>query len=162
MTIAIIREEESVSGLRDNDPMPIRFGRAVCGDLAQAWGFVDEKLPPGEILAYGNTFLVHPLSGFDHARPLVYVPTRRGVAHVHDLPRLPGRLPGERLEPLFVEAMTADTDPDAWLARLIAALAPRRKSGLNNSDAPSTATVSARRSECAVSRPEGAALPRVK
>ncbi|KAA0570957.1 amylo-alpha-1,6-glucosidase [Azospirillum sp. Sh1] len=36
MTIAIIREEESVSGLGDNDPMPIRFGRAVCGDLAQA------------------------------------------------------------------------------------------------------------------------------
>jgi hypothetical protein len=79
---------------------------------------VCDKLPPAEPLAYTNTFLVHPLSGFTHERPLVYVPTRRGVAHIHDLPHLPGRLSGERLEPAFAAALAEQTDADGWLAKL--------------------------------------------
>jgi 4-amino-4-deoxy-L-arabinose transferase-like glycosyltransferase len=88
------------------------------GDLAEAWYWVCDKLPPAEPLAYTNTFLVHPLSGFTHERPLVYVPTRRGVAHIHDLPHLPGRLSGERLEPAFAAALAEQTDADGWLAKL--------------------------------------------
>jgi hypothetical protein len=89
------------------------------GDLARAWIWVCDTLPPTEPLAYTNTYLVHPLSNFDHTRPLVYVPTRRGVNHIHDLPHLPGgKLPGERLEPAFVAAMVQDTDADGWLAKL--------------------------------------------
>jgi hypothetical protein len=88
------------------------------GQLAVAWDWVCKNLPPHEPLAYANTFLVHPMSGFDHTRPLLYVPTRRGVSHIRDLPHLPGRLSGERLEPVFSAALAADPDPEGWLAKL--------------------------------------------
>jgi hypothetical protein len=88
------------------------------GDLAESWQWVCDNLPPAEPLAYTNTYLVHSLSEFTHERPLVYVPTRRGVAHIRDLPHLPGRLSGEALEPAFVAALVDDTDADGWLAKL--------------------------------------------
>jgi hypothetical protein len=88
------------------------------GELAVAWDWVCKNLPPTEPLAYANTFLVHPMSGFDHTRPLLYVPTRRGISHIRDLPHLPGKLSGERLEPVFSAALAADPDPDGWLAKL--------------------------------------------
>jgi hypothetical protein len=88
------------------------------GELALAWAWVCDNLPPTEPLAYANTYLVHPLSGFDHTRPLFYVPTRRGVWHIRDLPHLPGKLSGERLESVFSAALAADPDPDGWLAKL--------------------------------------------
>ena len=89
------------------------------GHLAGAWQWVCDNLPPTDPLAYTNTYLVHPLSSFEHTRPLVYVPTRRGVTHIHDLPRLSGgKLPGERLEPAFVAAIVEDTDADGWLQKL--------------------------------------------
>jgi hypothetical protein len=87
---------------------------------AQAWRFVREELPPAEPLAYTNTFYIHPLSGFDHARPLLYVPTRRGVTHLHDLPPFPSKLSGEQIVPALAAALTSDTDADSWLAHLAA------------------------------------------
>jgi hypothetical protein len=87
--------------------------------VAYDWKFID-TLPPDEPLAYANTFLVHPMSGFDHRRPLLYVPTRRGITHIHDLPPIAGRLSGEQIAPAFAAALTTDTDPDAWLAHLFA------------------------------------------
>jgi hypothetical protein len=92
--------------------------RSAHGELALAWEWVCKNLPPTEPLAYANTYLVHPMSGFDHTRPLLYVPTRRGVRHIHDLPHLPGKLSGERLESVFSAALAADPDPDGWLAKL--------------------------------------------
>jgi len=88
------------------------------GELAQSWQWVCDNLPPTEPLAYTNTFMVHSLTGFTHARPVVYVPTRRGVAHIRDMPHLPGRLSGEALEPAFVATMVGETDADGWLAKL--------------------------------------------
>jgi hypothetical protein len=90
---------------------------------AQAWRFVREELPPTEPLAYTNTFYIHPLGGFDHARPLLYVPTRRGITHLHDLPLFPGKLSGEQIVPALAAALTSDTDADSWLARLVASKA---------------------------------------
>jgi hypothetical protein len=90
------------------------------GDLAEAWQWACDNLPPAEPLAYTNTFMVHSLGGFEHRRPLIYVPTRRGVAHIHDLPHLPGRLSGERLEPAFAAAMADDADAEGWLTKLTA------------------------------------------
>jgi hypothetical protein len=88
------------------------------GAAAEAWLWVDEHVPPGETLAYANTFLVHPLSGFDHARRVVHVPTRRGVTRLRDLPPLDGRWPGERLNAAVAAAQSAEPDAAQWLSRL--------------------------------------------
>jgi hypothetical protein len=86
---------------------------------AAVWKFVREGLPETETLAYANTFLVHPLSGFEHKRPLIYVPTRRGITHIHDLPRLSDQpIPGERIIPATAAALSGNPDPEDWLRRL--------------------------------------------
>lgn len=85
---------------------------------ADAWRFVRDQLPSNEPLAYANTFLIHPMEGFDNRRPLVYIPTRRGVTRLHDLPPLPGKLSGEQIVPAMAEALTTDTDESAWLRNL--------------------------------------------
>ncbi len=95
--------------------------RLQYGPLADAWGFVRDEIPPHEPVAYASTFLIHPLSGSDNARPLLYVPTRRGVAHLHDLPPLAaGPLSDDRINAALATALAADPDPDGWLARLLA------------------------------------------
>jgi hypothetical protein len=88
------------------------------GRTADVWRFIRDELPPDEPLAYSNTYLIHPMGGFEHRRRLVYVPTRRGVHHLHDLPRLAGRYSGENLVPAVAAELTADTDTAGWLARL--------------------------------------------
>jgi hypothetical protein len=90
---------------------------------ADAWRFIRDELPPAEPLAYTNTFYIHPLGGFDHAGSLLYIPTRRGITHLHDLPPLPGRLSGEQIVPALAAALTSDTDAEAWLERLAASKA---------------------------------------
>jgi hypothetical protein len=85
---------------------------------ADAWQFVRDKLPPRELLAYSNTVYVHPLSGFDNDRPLVYVPTRRGVTHLSDLPPFAQKLSGEQIVAAISAALTADTDAQGWLERI--------------------------------------------
>jgi hypothetical protein len=88
------------------------------GTAADAWQFVRDKLPPRELLAYSNTVYVHPLSGFENDRPLVYVPTRRGVTHLSDLPPFTQKLSGEQIVPAMSTALTADTDAAMWLERI--------------------------------------------
>jgi len=85
---------------------------------ADAWQFVRDNLPPRELLAYSNTVYVHPLSGFENDRPLVYVPTRRGVTHLSDLPPFTQKLSGEQIVPAVSAALTADTDAQGWLERI--------------------------------------------
>jgi hypothetical protein len=85
---------------------------------ADAWKFVREELPPDELLAYGNTYFIYPMEGFDHARRLIYIPTRRGVTHVRDIPRIPGKPSGETLMTAVADALNSQTDEAAWLARL--------------------------------------------
>ena len=53
-------------------------------NLDQNWRFVREELPPEQTLAYANTYFIYPMEGFDHARRLIYIPTRRGIAHLRD------------------------------------------------------------------------------
>lgn len=88
------------------------------GPMADVWKYIRETIPPTETLAYANTFLIHPMSGFNHLRPLVYIPTRRGVTHISDLPPFPQKLSGEEIRPAIAAALTADTDADTWLKRL--------------------------------------------
>jgi Glycosyltransferase family 87 len=96
-------------------------GYAPYYEESAVWKFVRDELPENQTLAYANTFLVHPMYGFEHKRPLVYVPTRPGVSHFHDLPRLADRpIPGERLIRATAAALAADPDPDDWLRRLFA------------------------------------------
>jgi hypothetical protein len=85
---------------------------------ADAWQFVRDKLPPRELLAYSNTVYIHPLSGFENDRPLVYVPTRRGVTHLSDLPPFAQKLSGEQIVAAISAALTADTDAQGWLERI--------------------------------------------
>ena len=64
-------------------------------DVAGAWDFVRNHIPPDATLAYANLYLVHPLMGFTLDRPIVYAPTAPGVRHVYDLPHLPRATTGE-------------------------------------------------------------------
>jgi hypothetical protein len=59
------------------------------------------------------------MEGFDNRRPLIYIPTRRGITHLHDLPPLPaGKLSGEQIVPALAAALTTDTDQATWLQHL--------------------------------------------
>jgi 4-amino-4-deoxy-L-arabinose transferase-like glycosyltransferase len=93
---------------------PIEYGI----DLSNVWKYVRDEIPATQTLAYANTFMIHPMSGFSHDRPLVYVPTRRGIKHLQDLPALANNLSGEDIVPAASAALTVDTDADGWLARL--------------------------------------------
>jgi hypothetical protein len=88
------------------------------GPTADIWRFIRDELPADEPLAYSNTCLIHPMSGFEHRRRLIYVPTRRGVQHLHDLPPLAGKYSGENLVPAVAAELTTDTDAAGWLERV--------------------------------------------
>jgi hypothetical protein len=85
---------------------------------APIWLWINEQIPPTERLAYSNTFLVLPLTGFDHSRPIVYVPTRKGVRHFTDLPRWKDKWPGEALLPQMQRELFTDPDEKWWLEGL--------------------------------------------
>jgi hypothetical protein len=93
---------------------------AQYGPVGDLWTFVRNELPPNETLAYANTYLVHPLTGFEHRRRVIYVPTRRGVDHIKDLPHLDGPQTGETLVENVAAVTVADTDAARWLDRLFA------------------------------------------
>jgi hypothetical protein len=90
------------------------------GKVGEVWNFVNRELPPDGTIAYANTYLVHPLSGFEHRRRIVYVPTRRAVEHIADLPHLDAPQTGETLVGSVAAAMVAETDGRRWLERLFA------------------------------------------
>ncbi len=92
--------------------------RMPYGQSADLWQFIRDKLPPTEPLAYTNSTYTYAMTGSDLRRPVVYVPTRHNIRHLHDLPPLPGELPGERIPSQATLATFADPDPDQWLARL--------------------------------------------
>lgn len=94
------------------------YGGWYGDDTAEMWKFIRMNLPPDQTLAYANTFLVHPLTGPSHNRRIVYVPTRRNVRHLHDLPHLSGKLPGEQIVSTVADATVADPDPRQWLEKL--------------------------------------------
>jgi hypothetical protein len=96
------------------------YYKSVHGETADVWKFICENTPPTETLAYTNAFLIHPMSGFNHLRPLVYIPTRRGVTHLRDLPPLHETLSGEQLVPAVAADLTDDTDAEGWLKKLFA------------------------------------------
>jgi hypothetical protein len=86
--------------------------------LADGWAFVREELPPGETVAYANTYFVYPLYGFELDRPVVYATLREGLNQVHDLPVIGVPLSGEQIVPAIVRATVAEPDRDAWLKNL--------------------------------------------
>lgn len=86
--------------------------------LGQSWTFVREKTPADGTIAYANTHFTYPLFGFDHRRRVVYAPVRSGMTHLHDLPKIAGRVPGEHLQALVVRNMNDGADPDVWLKNL--------------------------------------------
>jgi hypothetical protein len=87
-------------------------------EAAGTWKFVREELPPDALLAYANTYFIYPMEGFDHARRLIYIPTRRGITHVRDLPPFTGKPSGEELMTAVADALNTQTDQAAWLAHL--------------------------------------------
>lgn len=87
-------------------------------DLADVWKFVRVLLPHDQVLAYSNTYLVYPLTVPHHARRIVYVPTRRNVRHIHDLPGIPEKLPGEKIVATIAAATVAQPDAEQWLQKL--------------------------------------------
>lgn len=88
------------------------------GDLAKAWTFVRTQLPRGARLAYCNTYLTYPLMGFEGDRFVEYAPTRAGLLHVHDMPRLDP--PSIAEDPRWIlSRMTVDQpDYSTWLGNL--------------------------------------------
>lgn len=92
--------------------------RGRYGELADAWEFVRDQLPADGSLAYGNTFFVYPLYGFDLDRRVVYVPLRADLKRMHDLPHVSPALTGQQIVPAVAAATTANPDRDVWLANL--------------------------------------------
>ena len=90
------------------------------GTLADAWQFVRD-LPPQASVAYANTSYTYPLYGFDLQRRVMYIPTRRGVQHVYDLPKIDSRLSGEQIDAEFARVTAANLDREQWLQRILAA-----------------------------------------
>jgi hypothetical protein len=88
------------------------------GAIGQAWQHVRNELPPGEKLAYTNTYFVYPLQGFDLDRPVVYVPVRREVRDVADLNHFSAATTGESIPTQIVPLTIRDADRDTWLANL--------------------------------------------
>jgi len=97
---------------------PIQYGQS-----GEVWKFIREEIPPAETLAYTNTFLIHPMDGFKHDRPLIYIPTRKNITHIQNLPPFQTKLSGEQIVPAMAAAMTSDTDGDGWLKKLFASRA---------------------------------------
>lgn len=87
-------------------------------DLADVWKFVRISLPHDQVLAYSNTYLVYPLTVPHHVRRIVYVPTRKDLRHIHDLPPIPDKLPGEKIVATVAVETVAQPDARQWLQRL--------------------------------------------
>jgi hypothetical protein len=102
---------------RESAPLMYHLSYGSVGDL---WTYVRNELPPDETLAYANTYLIYPLSGFEHRRRVLYVPTRRGVGHIKDLPHLDGLQTGETLVKDVAAVTVVETDARRWLDQLFA------------------------------------------
>ena len=88
------------------------------GKLSEAWQYIDSNAAPDATVAYTNTHYTFPLYGFGLSRRVVYVPTRAGIAHVHDLPASQRPLSGEEVVPYVAAQLTADPDRTTWTNNL--------------------------------------------
>ena len=91
-------------------------------DQAEVWRFVRQELPTGSKLAYGNTYLVYPLMGFNYDHAVVYAPTRKGLERFIEMPRIGETMSGEEIPTHIVRLLRQDPDREQWIDRL-------RKSG---------------------------------
>lgn len=82
------------------------------------WNVVRDELPPNGIIAYAGTHTVYPLMGYDLHRPLIYVPVRKNVTTLAELPRLGDKRSGEQINVLAASAAVAEADRETWLANL--------------------------------------------
>jgi hypothetical protein len=89
-----------------------------CGAIGDAWMIVRDRIQPGKAIAYSNTSFTYPLFGFGGDRLVVYAPTQRGVSHLHDLPPMHAKIPGERLTEQMSEWTVRDANRKAWIQNL--------------------------------------------
>ncbi|HEY0164768.1 MAG TPA: hypothetical protein VGB39_05280, partial [Sphingomicrobium sp.] len=106
------------------------------GPVAHAWTYVCKETPADAVIAYTNMHFVHPLHGFENRRRVVYVPTRRGVKHLADLPPLAKPFPGEKLTTPIDALTIAEPDHQQWLDGIRASGATYLFIRLNNPDHP--------------------------
>ncbi len=112
-----------VAGTSDDpaDPdgsMTLNWWRLYYAKEADAWNYIHRHTPSDAIIAYANTSLVYPLSS--EQRRAIYIPTRRGVQSLRDLPHFPTPVSGEQIIPTVTALLDSDTDPDEWLRQLLA------------------------------------------
>jgi hypothetical protein len=88
------------------------------GKLAEAWQYIDVNAAPDATIAYANTYYTFPLYGFGLSRRVVYVPTRAGIAQLHDLPASRRRLAGEEIVAYVVAQLAAEPDRTVWTNNL--------------------------------------------
>jgi hypothetical protein len=88
------------------------------GAQSDLWRFVREELPKGSTMAYTNTYLTYPLTGFTHDHRVIYIPTRKNLKTFLDLPRIPEPLTGEEIPGHITNTLRADPDQAQWLTRL--------------------------------------------
>jgi hypothetical protein len=110
--------EAYVQSYRDNSTAGWIDERSAYMPLARGWAYVRTEIPADQRLAYANAYFVYPLYGFDLDRRTEYVPLRGNLKNIKDLPRLPGKLTGEQIEPAIVHATISDPDRDVWMKRL--------------------------------------------
>ncbi len=65
-----------------------------------------------------NTYLVYPLMGFTYDHAVCYVPTRKDVEHLTDLPLIEGRLTGDHIPQAVTRLLRENPDRQQWLQRL--------------------------------------------
>jgi hypothetical protein len=90
----------------------------VRGDIAAAWGVVDRDVPPGSVVAYANTHFVYPLQGSRLANRVVYLPSRRGIHAIRDLPRAAVPLADEQIPAYFAGQAQQQADFEVWADHL--------------------------------------------
>ncbi len=94
------------------------------GAQADLWRFVRDELPRDATVAYTNTYLTYPLTGFTHNDRVLYVPARKNINSLIDLPRIADPLTGEDIAVRMVQLLHGEPDRAQWLNRL-------KKSGAN-------------------------------
>lgn len=95
--------------------------RYAYGDLADGWLHIRDNAAPGSTIALANSSSVYPLQGRRGRLRIVHVSAQPGVAHIEDLPPIPGTIPWRQVNLAVWHAMYANADRDTWRANLRAA-----------------------------------------
>jgi hypothetical protein len=86
--------------------------------IAGAWVFVRDHTEPHATIAYANFYYTYPLYGPHLSHRVVYAPTRRGIAHLYDLPHFNQPLTGEAIYNAMVQILQSEPNEQAWRANL--------------------------------------------